>query len=88
MMIAATLFNASKEERMKWVKYYDAISNFDINNYASYGRCTYTKDNFPVVLVETDDDLDSINATSSAIVKYVRRKQVLVLAQVHSLVQD
>ena len=33
------------------------------------------------VLVETDDDLDSINATSSAIVKY-SRKQVLVLALV------
>ena len=78
MMIAATLFSQyPKEERMKWVKdYYDAISNFDISlpTPVMAGVRTPQRQFSSCVLVETDDDLDSINATSSAIVKYVSQK--------------
>ena len=78
MMIAATLFSQyPKEERMKWVKdYYDAISQFDISlpTPVMAGVRTPQRQFSSCVLVETDDDLDSINATSSAIVKYVSQK--------------
>ncbi len=78
MMIAATLFSQyPKEERMRWVKdYYDAISNFDISlpTPVMAGVRTPQRQFSSCVLVETDDDLDSINATSSAIVKYVSQK--------------
>ena len=78
MMIAATLFSQyPKEERMKWVKdYYDAISNFDISlpTPVMAGVRTPQRHFSSCVLGETDDDLDSINATSSAIVKYVSQK--------------
>jgi len=78
MMISATLFSQyPKEERMKWVKdYYDAISQFDISlpTPVMAGVRTPQRQFSSCVLVETDDDLDSINATSSAIVKYVSQK--------------
>ena len=78
MMIAATLFSQyPKEERMKWVKdYYDATSQFDISlpTPVMAGVRTPQRQFSSCVLVETDDDLDSINATSSAIVKYVSQK--------------
>ena len=78
MMIAATLFSAyPKETRIKYVKeYYDAISNFDISlpTPIMAGLRTPQRQFSSCVLIETDDSLDSINATSSAIVKYVSQK--------------
>jgi len=78
MMIAATLFaNYPKETRLKYVKeYYDAISNFDISlpTPIMAGLRTPQRQFSSCVLIETDDSLDSINATSSAIVKYVSQK--------------
>jgi ribonucleoside-diphosphate reductase alpha chain len=78
MMIAATLFSAyPPETRMKYVKeYYDAISNFDISlpTPVMAGLRTPQRQFSSCVLIETDDSLDSINATSSAIVKYVSQK--------------
>ncbi|MDC1446437.1 ribonucleoside-diphosphate reductase subunit alpha [bacterium] len=78
MLIAATLFSSyPKETRMKWVKdYYDAISNFDISlpTPVMAGVRTPQRQFSSCVLIETGDSLDSINATSSAIVKYVSQK--------------
>jgi ribonucleoside-diphosphate reductase alpha chain len=78
MLIAATLFsNYDKEERLKWVKdYYDAISTFDISlpTPVMAGVRTPQRQFSSCVLIETDDSLDSINATSSSIVKYVSQK--------------
>ena len=78
MMISLVLFgDYPKEERMKWVKdYYDAISNFDISlpTPVMAGVRTPQRQFSSCVLIETDDSLDSINATSSAIVKYVSQK--------------
>ena len=78
MMIAATLFaNYPTETRLKYVKeYYDAISNFDISlpTPIMAGLRTPQRQFSSCVLIETDDSLDSINATSSAIVKYVSQK--------------
>ena len=78
MMISATLFATyPKETRMRYVKeYYDAISNFDISlpTPIMAGLRTPQRQFSSCVLIETDDSLDSINATSSAIVKYVSQK--------------
>ena len=78
MMIAATLFQSyPKDTRMKYVKeYYDAISNFDISlpTPIMAGLRTPQRQFSSCVLIETDDSLDSINATTSAIVKYVSQK--------------
>ena len=78
MMISLVLFgDYPKQERMKWVKdYYDAISNFDISlpTPVMAGVRTPQRQFSSCVLIETDDSLDSINATSSAIVKYVSQK--------------
>ncbi len=78
MMIAATLFaNYPQETRMKWVKdFYDAISNFDISlpTPIMAGLRTPQRQFSSCVLIETGDSLDSISATSSAIVKYVSQK--------------
>jgi len=78
MLIAATLFsNYPTEERLKWVKdYYDAISTFDISlpTPVMAGVRTPQRQFSSCVLIETDDSLDSINATSSSIVKYVSQK--------------
>ena len=78
MMIAMTLFQSyDKEERLKWVKdYYDAISTFDISlpTPVMAGVRTPQRQFSSCVLVETDDSLDSINATTSSIVKYVSQK--------------
>jgi ribonucleoside-diphosphate reductase alpha chain len=62
---------------MKWVKdYYDAISTFDISlpTPIMAGVRTPQRQFSSCVLIETEDSLDSINATSSAIVKYVSQK--------------
>jgi len=78
MLIAATLFSDyPRYERMKWVKdYYDAVSTFDISlpTPVMAGVRTPQRQFSSCVLIETDDSLDSINATSSAIVKYVSQK--------------
>jgi len=78
MMISATLFmDYPVAERLKWVKdYYDAISTFDISlpTPVMAGVRTPQRQFSSCVLIETDDSLDSINATSSAIVKYVSQK--------------
>lgn len=78
MMIALTLFSDyPKEERMRWVKdFYNATSNFDISlpTPIMAGLRTPQRQFSSCVLVETDDSLDSINSTSSAIVKYVSQK--------------
>ncbi len=78
MMISATLFaKYPAETRMKYVKdYYDAISQFKISlpTPVMAGVRTPQRQFSSCVLIETDDSLDSINATSSAIVKYVSQK--------------
>lgn len=77
MCIAMTLFAEYKEDRLKWVKaLYNAISNFDISlpTPIMAGVRTPQRQFSSCVLIETDDSLDSINATSSAIVKYVSQK--------------
>ena len=76
ILIAMTLFHNS-EDRMKWIKeFYDAVSNFEISlpTPIMAGLRTPQKQFSSCVLVETDDSLDSINATASAIVKYVSQK--------------
>ena len=78
MLIAATLFQSyPKETRLQWVKdYYDAISNFDVSlpTPVMAGVRTPQKQFSSCVLIETDDSLDSINATAASIVKYVSQK--------------
>ena len=77
MLIAMVLFRNYKEDRLKWVKdLYDAVSNFEISlpTPIMAGLRTPQKQFSSCVLIETEDSLDSINATSSAIVKYVSQK--------------
>ena len=77
MLIAMTLFQNYKKNRIKWVKdLYDAISTFDISlpTPIMAGVRSPQRQFSSCVLIETDDSLDSINATSSAIVKYVSQK--------------
>ena len=78
MMIAATLFSKyPAETRMKYVKdYYDAISTFKLSlpTPIMAGVRTPQRQFSSCVLIETGGSLDSINATSSAIVKYVSQK--------------
>ena len=77
-LIAATLFaHYPKETRMQWVKdYYDAISTFDVSlpTPVMAGVRTPQRQFSSCVLIETGDSLDSINATTSSIVKYVSQK--------------
>ena len=78
MLIAATLFHTYPEdERLQWVKdYYDAISLHDISlpTPVMAGVRTPQRQFSSCVLIESDDSLDSINATTSAVVKYVSQK--------------
>jgi len=78
MMISATLFaKYPPETRMSYVKaYYDAISTFKISlpTPVMAGVRTPQRQFSSCVLIETGDSLDSINATSSSIVKYVSQK--------------
>ena len=79
ILIAATLFqNYPKETRLQWIRdYYDAISLHDISlpTPVMAGVRTPQKQFSSCVLIETDDSLDSINATSSSIVKYVKKPE-------------
>ena len=78
LLIAATLFaKYPKDTRMQYVKdYYDAISTFAISlpTPVMAGVRTPQRQFSSCVLVETGDSLDSINATTSSIVKYVSQK--------------
>jgi ribonucleoside-diphosphate reductase alpha chain len=78
MLIAATLFqNYPRETRLQWIKdYYFSIANHDISlpTPVMAGVRTPQKQFSSCVLIETDDSLDSINATASSIVRYVSQK--------------
>ena len=78
ILIAATLFQKyPAETRLHWVKeYYEAISTHLISlpTPVMAGVRTPQRQFSSCVLIETGDSLDSINATSSAIVKYVSQK--------------
>ena len=78
MLIAMVLFrNYPKETRLKWVKdLYDATSTFEISlpTPIMAGLRSPQKQFSSCVLIETGDSLDSINATASAVVKYVSQK--------------
>lgn len=78
MLIAMVLFrNYPKETRLKWVKdLYDATSTFEISlpTPIMAGLRSPQKQFSSCVLIEADDSLDSINASASAIVKYVSQK--------------
>ena len=78
MLIAMTLFqNYPKETRLKYVKdYYDMTSQHYISlpTPIMAGVRTPQRQFSSCVLIESADSLDSINATSSAIVKYVSQK--------------
>lgn len=78
LMIAATLFSSyPKKTRMSYVRrYYDAISTFKISlpTPIMAGLRTKEKQFSSCVLIECEDTLDSINATSSSIVTYISKK--------------
>ena len=77
MMVAATLFAKETTNRIAWVKnYYDAISQFYISlpTPIMAGVRTPTRQFSSCVLIESGDSLDSINATSTSIVKYISKK--------------
>ncbi|MDN4503366.1 class 1a ribonucleoside-diphosphate reductase subunit alpha [Alteromonadaceae bacterium BrNp21-10] len=78
MLVAACLFaNYDKSIRLGYVKrFYDATSLFKVSlpTPIMAGVRTPTRQFSSCVLIEADDSLDSINATSSAIVKYVSQR--------------
>lgn len=78
IIIAATFFHRyPKKERMKWVKeFYDSLSLFEINMPTPImaGLRTPIKQFSSCVLIETDDSLDSIYATTAAIGKYIAKR--------------
>lgn len=78
MMVAACLFSGyPRETRLDYVKrFYDAVSTFKISlpTPIMAGVRTPTRQFSSCVLIECGDSLDSINATSSAIVKYVSQR--------------
>jgi len=78
MLIAATLFSDYPvETRLQFVKdYYDAISLHYISlpTPVMAGVRTPQRQFSSCVLIESNDSLDSINATTSSIVKYVSQK--------------
>jgi len=77
MLISAVLFHKYTDNRLDWiVDFYNALSKFDVSlpTPVMSGVRTPVRQFSSCVLIETADDLDSINATSSAIVKYVSKK--------------
>ncbi|MCJ8268654.1 MAG: ribonucleoside-diphosphate reductase subunit alpha, partial [Psychrosphaera sp.] len=78
MMVSACLFSKyPKDTRMDYIhRFYNAISLFKISlpTPIMAGVRTPTRQFSSCVLIECDDSLDSINATSSAIVKYVSQR--------------
>lgn len=75
ILVAMCLFsNYPKETRLNYIKrFYDATSQFKISlpTPIMSGVRTPSRQFSSCVLIECDDSLDSINATTSAIVKYV-----------------
>ncbi|RRJ84120.1 class 1a ribonucleoside-diphosphate reductase subunit alpha [Aestuariirhabdus litorea] len=78
VLIAACLFSSyPKETRMAYIRrFYDAVSLFKLSlpTPIMSGVRTPTRQFSSCVLIECGDSLDSINATSSAIVKYVSQR--------------
>ncbi len=78
VLVAACLFSGyPRETRLDYVKrFYDAVSTFKISlpTPIMSGVRTPTRQFSSCVLIECGDSLDSINATSSAIVKYVSQR--------------
>jgi ribonucleoside-diphosphate reductase alpha chain len=78
ILISACIFlNYPKKNRLNYIKkFYDAISTFKISlpTPIMAGVRTPNKQFSSCVLIECDDNLDSINATSNAIIKYVSRR--------------
>lgn len=78
ILVAASLFAHYKpEQRLDLIRrFYDAVSTFRISlpTPIMSGVRTPTRQFSSCVLIECDDNLDSINATSSAIVKYVSQR--------------
>lgn len=78
LLVAASLFaKYPKETRLDYVKrFYDATSTFKISlpTPIMAGVRTPTRQFSSCVLIECADSLDSINATASAIVKYVSQR--------------
>jgi len=78
MLVGMSLFQEYKgKARLDFVKrFYDAASTFKISlpTPIMAGVRTPTRQFSSCVLIETDDDLDSISASSAAIVKYVSQR--------------
>ncbi|MBC3764255.1 class 1a ribonucleoside-diphosphate reductase subunit alpha [Neptunicella marina] len=78
ILVAACLFaKYDKAERLDYIKrFYDATSTFKVSlpTPIMAGVRTPTRQFSSCVLIEADDSLDSINATASAIVKYVSQR--------------
>lgn len=78
ILVAACLFSSyPRESRLDYVKrFYNAISTFKISlpTPIMAGVRTPTRQFSSCVLIECGDSLDSINAASSAIVKYVSQR--------------
>lgn len=78
ILVAMSLFaNYKGQARLDLIKrFYDAVSTFKISlpTPIMSGVRTPTRQFSSCVLIECDDSLDSINATSSAIVKYVSQR--------------
>ncbi|KQT41706.1 MULTISPECIES: class 1a ribonucleoside-diphosphate reductase subunit alpha [unclassified Methylophilus] len=78
ILVAMCLFaNYKGQARLDLIKrFYDAVSTFKISlpTPIMSGVRTPTRQFSSCVLIECDDSLDSINATSSAIVKYVSQR--------------
>ncbi|MDO5068649.1 MAG: class 1a ribonucleoside-diphosphate reductase subunit alpha [Neisseria zoodegmatis] len=78
ILVAMCLFaKYPKATRLDYVKrFYDAVSTFKISlpTPIMSGVRTPTRQFSSCVLIECDDSLDSINATTSAIVKYVSQR--------------
>lgn len=78
MLVAACLFSGyPRTTRLDYVKrFYDAVSTFKISlpTPIMSGVRTPTRQFSSCVLIECGDSLDSINATSSSIVKYVSQR--------------
>ena len=78
MLVAACLFSRyPKDTRLEYViRFYDACSTFKISlpTPIMSGVRTPTRQFSSCVLVECDDSLDSINATASAVVRYVSQR--------------
>ncbi len=78
LLIAACLFSGyDKDRRLSYIKrFYDAVSTFKLSlpTPIMAGVRTPTRQFSSCVLIEAGDSLDSINATASAIVKYVSQR--------------